>query len=529
MMAADVPAPAPAPVENVNVVIDGKTYQLPKGMNLLEACQKVGIAIPFFCYHPGLSSPAVCRQCLVEIKGSPKPVPSCYTAVADKMEVTTNSPKVLEVRRQMLEFTLLNHPIDCPICDKAGECSLQRHYFDWDAKLARNEGDKVRKAKVVDIGKHIVLDQERCILCTRCIRVCNELAKAPDLTMAYRGNHEILTTAPGRRLDNPYSINTVDVCPVGALTSKDFRFNRRVWELFSSPSICPGCATGCNVEVHSSRDRIYRLVPRENLEVNRFWMCDDGRFEYKAVHQNRVLLALVGKQPARLEAAVAEAARVLREAHLAEPKSVGVLLSYQATNEDTHALLRLAEGLATERIYAAGRPAGWADDILVSADKNPNTTGVQRMTPRPPATLEQLNADVAAGALKALIVVGNEALVLPEGKVEAVVALAWHGGALVDAAHATLPIGMWAEVDGTFTNRTGRVQRICPAVPLPGKSLPGWQAVGLLATKLGIELGHRTAGDVFDEAAARYPFMKGAVWGGPPPQPIQLRFGQSRG
>src|SRR5204863_5253439 len=163
------PAAAPAPT-TVTVTIDGRAHQFPKGTNLLEACNEVGANVPFFCYHPGLSSPAVCRQCLVDVKGQPKPVPSCYTPVADKMEVTTNSPHALDVRRQMLEFTLLNHPIDCPICDKAGECTLQKHYFDWDAKFARNDGIKVHKAKVVDLGKHIVLDQERCILCTRCIR-----------------------------------------------------------------------------------------------------------------------------------------------------------------------------------------------------------------------------------------------------------------------------------------------------------------------------------------------------------------------
>src|SRR5205814_2640827 len=161
--------PAAAPAANtVTVTIDGRAHQFPKGMNLLDACNEVGANVPFFCYHPGLSSPAVCRQCLVDVKGQPKPVPSCYTPVADKMEVTTASPRVLDIRRQMLEFTLLNHPIDCPICDKAGECTLQRHYFDWDAKYARNDGIKIRKAKRVDIGKHIVLDQERCILCTRC-------------------------------------------------------------------------------------------------------------------------------------------------------------------------------------------------------------------------------------------------------------------------------------------------------------------------------------------------------------------------
>src|SRR5438132_14090089 len=187
------PPPAVPVTDAVTVTIDGRAHQFPKGTNLLEACNQVGANIPYFCYHPGLSSPAVCRQCLVDVKGQPKPVPSCYTPVADKMEVTTASPRVLDVRRQMLEFTLVNHPIDCPICDKAGECMLQKHYFDWDAKYARNDGIKVKKDKVVDLGKHIVLDQERCILCTRCIRVCDEVAKTHELEMANRGDHEVLT------------------------------------------------------------------------------------------------------------------------------------------------------------------------------------------------------------------------------------------------------------------------------------------------------------------------------------------------
>jgi NADH-quinone oxidoreductase subunit G len=187
------PVAPPQATETVTVTIDGKTAQFPKGTVLVEACNQMGAEVPFFCYHPGLSSPAVCRQCLVDVKGQPKPVPSCYTPVADKMEVMTKSPRALDVRRQMLEFTLLNHPIDCPICDKAGECMLQKHYFDWDAKLARNDGIKVKKDKVVDLGPHIVLDQERCILCTRCIRVCDEVAGTHQLEMANRGDHEVLT------------------------------------------------------------------------------------------------------------------------------------------------------------------------------------------------------------------------------------------------------------------------------------------------------------------------------------------------
>ncbi len=520
---------SPAAPETVTVVIDGQEHKFPKGTNLLEACQSVGAKIPFFCYHPGLSAPAICRQCLVEIKGAPKPVPSCYTTVADKMEVSTSSPKVLDVRRQMLEFTLLNHPVDCPICDKAGECSLQRHYFDWDGKLARNEGDKVRKAKVVDIGKHIVLDQERCILCSRCIRVCDEVAKSSDLTMAYRGSHQILTTAPGQRLDNPYSLNTVDVCPVGALTAKDFRFSRRAWELFSSPSVCPGCATGCNIEVHTSRGTIRRLVPRLNPAVNKHWMCDEGRFEYKAVHENRLLLPTVGGRRAILNQAMADAARLLRGGLERAPGSGGVVFSAGATNEDTHALVRLAlDGLKLGRVYSGGRPPGWSDAILVSADKNPNLAGVQRMAPAPLRTLTDLAADVASGAVTTLLVLGNETLALPAGKLTALVVLASHKGALVDAADVVLPVATWAEVDGTFTNKGGRVQRIHPAVPVTGEVVPAWRALSLLAGELGVNLAFASAGEVFAEAASRYPFMKEATWG-PSSPPVQLRFGDSRG
>ena len=523
-------APETSPtIETVTVLIDGKEHKFPKGTNLLEACQSVGAKIPFFCYHPGLSSPAVCRQCLVEIKGAPKPMPSCYTTVADKMEVSTNSPRVLDVRRQMLEFTLLNHPIDCPICDKAGECSLQRHYFDWDAKLARNEGDKVRKAKVVDIGKHIVLDQERCILCTRCIRVCDEVAKAPELTMAFRGSHQLLTTAPGQRLDNPYSLNTVDVCPVGALTAKDFRFARRAWELFSTPSVCPGCATGCNIEIHASLGKIRRLVPRPNPAVNKHWMCDEGRFEYKAVREKRVLFPATAGKRVSFDAALAEAANQLRTDLERAPDGVGVVFSFQATNEDNHTLLRLAvDGLKIQRVYAGGRSLGWSDTILVSADKNPNTTGVLRMVPPPLRTLKELASDLATGLLTTVLVLGNETLAVPAATPAVLVVLASHKGPLVDVANVVLPIATWAESDGSLTNKDGRVQRIHAAIPYTGEVVPGWRALALLGGKLGVDLAYASAGEVFSEAAHRHAFMREAIWGSPSP-PVQLRFGESRG
>jgi len=529
--------PTPAVIESVNVTIDGKPHQFPKGTNLLEACNQVGANVPFFCYHAGLSSPAVCRQCLVDVKGQPKPVPSCYTPVADKMEVTTASPRVLDVRRQMLEFTLLNHPIDCPICDKAGECTLQKHYFDWDAKFARNDGIKVHKDKVVDIGKHIVLDQERCILCTRCIRVCDEVAKTHELEMANRGDHEVLTTAPGHRLDNPYSLNTVDVCPVGALTAKDFRFAMRAWELSSTPSVCPGCATGCNVEIHTARGHVYRLVPRINQAVNKHWMCDEGRFTYKALHAERLAAPRIGNSPTDWDRALEEAGKKLRAALDADASKVGVLFSAQTTNEDLYLLERLAfEHLRVGKAYLAGRDQGWHDDILVSADKNPNTAGAIAIGAGRLKNLMDLANDLRSGAISALLVLGAEgvlvgesaAAAMPVDRLSALVVIGTHTDLLVDSAHVALPLAAWAEVDGTFTNRLGMVQRIRAALPPAGDALPGWEIVTHLARRLGVTLDFSTPKAVFTEAKQKLAFMKDAEWGRAM-LPVQLRFAGSRG
>ncbi len=528
---------APAAPDTVTVIIDGKSVTVPKGTMLIEACNQNGADVPFFCYHAGLTSPAVCRQCLVDVKGQPKPVPSCYTPVADKMEVFTKSPRALDVRRQMLEFTLVNHPIDCPICDKAGECMLQKHYFDWDAKLARNDGVKVKKDKVVDIGPHIVLDQERCILCTRCIRVCDEVAKNHQLEMAQRGDHEVLTTAPGHRLDNPYSLNTVDVCPVGALTSKDFRFSMRVWELSTTPSVCPGCATGCNVEVHHSRGKIYRLVPRLNEAVNKHWMCDEGRFTYKRVHKDRLAAPLSGGVPVEWDRALADAGRLLRAALDANPAEVGVVMSAQSTNEDLYALAKLSfEHLGLGKAYLSGQDQGWSDDILVSADKNPNTAGAMAIGAGRLRTLLDLANDIKSGAVTTLLVVGTHGVLgkdgapgaLPLDKLKTLVVVGTHRDPVANAAQVALPLAEWAESEGTFTNRLGMVQRIRAAVPPAGDALPGWEILSHLARNLGATMDFTDAKTVFTEAKAKLQFMKDADWGRRY-LPVQLRFAGTRG
>jgi NADH-quinone oxidoreductase subunit G len=531
------PPPAPSATETVTVTIDGKVQQVAKGTVLLEACNAAGANVPFFCYHAGLSSPAVCRQCLVDVKGQAKPVPSCYTPVADKMEVQTATPRILDVRRQMLEFTLVNHPIDCPICDKAGECMLQKHYFDWDGKLARNDGIKVKKAKVVDLGPTIVLDQERCILCTRCIRVCDEVAGVHQLEMAKRGDHEVLTTAPGHKLDNPYSLNTVDVCPVGALTAKDFRFTMRAWELYATPSVCTGCATGCNTDVHSSRGRMYRIVPRTNEHVNKHWMCDEGRMTYKASHVDRLAAPMSEGAAVDWDRALDDATRRLRTVIDQGPGRLGVVFNATSPNEDLYALAKLAfDHLGVGKAYLAGRDQGWSDKILVSADKNPNTAGAFAIGAGRLKTLLDLANDLKSGALGALLVVGSEGVLvgeqasaaMPLDRLDALIVLSTHKNAVTQAAHVALPLSGWAELDGTFTNKLGMVQRVHAAIPPAGDALPGWDILSHLARKLGSTMDFQSAKSVFTEAQSQQSFMKGAEWGRAV-RPLQLRFANSRG
>ena len=414
---------AAAPPATVSLTIDGMPVTVPKGTNVIEAARAVGIDISAFCYHPGLSVVAVCRQCLVTVEGQPKLQPSCQAMAADGMVVHTADATSTRARKQMLEFTLVNHPVDCPICDKAGECVLQSLYFDHDNAPSRLDVPKVHKPKAVDLGPTIVLDAERCILCTRCIRVCDEIAGEHELEMKNRGDHEELTTAPGEELDNPYSLNTVDVCPVGALTSKDFRFTMRAWELLATPSVCQGCATGCNIEVQHRSERVWRLVPRHNPDVNKYWMCDEGRFTYHALREKRLVTPMIGGLPARWDQALAAAAQGLRAVLESDRSKVAVVFSPQHTNEDNHALARLARDIwQVERFYVGGKPPvpERADKILRDADVNPNRRGVRAILGPEAAGASVLEEDLIEGEIKALLVLGHH-LALSE---EAMAALA---------------------------------------------------------------------------------------------------------
>jgi NADH-quinone oxidoreductase subunit G len=444
------------------------------------------------------------------------------------------------MRRQMLEFTLLNHPVDCPICDKAGECTLQQLYFDNNNQPSRLDVPKVeKKPKAVDLGPHIVLDAERCILCTRCIRVCDEVAGEHQLEMHYRGNHERLGTAPGAVLDNPYSLNTVDVCPVGALTAKDFRFTMRAWELEMMPSVCNGCATGCNIEVHHKNDRVWRLIPRENLDVNDYWMCDEGRFTYHELRQQRMAAPVLDGLPASWERALSRAAEKLNAAMSADKGRVGVVLSALHSNEDNYLLAKLArEVWQLDRMYVGGKPAvpERADEILRDADVNPNAAGVAAIAAAGGFELRDvaaLQADLLAGELSALLVLGHDlelsidALGKARG-LDALVVIAHREAGIAAHADVALPAAMWAEVHGTITNRKGRVQRMQAAVTPAGQALPAWEVISRLAQSADVALSYSHPRAIFKEMAAAVPAFEGAEWGRTA-RPIQLRFAHSRG
>ncbi len=513
--------PQPPPPRNPGMVtctVDGREVVVKPGTSVIEAAKHVGVEIPYYCYHKRLSIAANCRMCLVEMSNAPggKLMPACQMPVAEGVAVKTDTPRVKDQQRATLEFLLLNHPVDCPICDQAGECKLQDYYMKFDRAPSRLDMDKNEKGKRVELGPLVVLDQERCILCTRCVRFMREVAKAPQLGVALRGSRSVITTFPGQPLDSAYSGNVVDICPVGALTSTDFRFRGRVWFMSSARSVCGGCARGCNTFLDYLAETTYRYRPRENEAVNQEWMCDDGRISYKALNLERVIRARVGRGGALApRAAAAEAAaRVLRER--AEARQLAALFSPAASLEDLLAAARLAaEGLGLAEVYLGGRPDGWQDDFLKKADENPNRRGLELATKafglavRPFADLVKA---VESGAVKALWAVGAE---IPDayagpvfGKLEAFVCQAYNDGPVPRAATVLLPASPHAEMDGTFVNFEGRAQRFELAYWPRGDSRPHWALVAEVGRLLGLDFRWQDARQAFAELSPR---LQGAL------------------
>jgi len=524
----------------VKTVIDGKEYSFPEGMSIFEAAKSVGIEIPHYCYHPGLSIAGACRMCLVEIEKMPKLQISCYMKVAEGMVVHTSCERVKRARQAMLEFHLVNHPLDCPVCDQAGECGLQIYYMTHGLYFSRLGENKVKKAKkAFPLGPYVMLDQERCILCSRCVRFSSEISKTSELGIFERGDRSELDVFPGRKLDNPYSVNVVDICPVGALTEREFRFKTRVWYLESAESICPGCARGCNIYIHYNLKRPYknqgkrisRLKPRYNPEVNNWWICDEGRYSFSFVDkEDRLLKPLV-----RLDGTpaspgwndtLAQAAESLQSTAATTKGEMAVLVSGRLTNEELHFLKRVFnEQLPGSRFYfSALTPYPETEDnILRKKDKNPNTRGVELIGLGPGSadigSLGELKSAAREGKLAALYLAGHDPADLPEpegaewAEILANVPLVIYQGTNASAtslkAHIVLPAAAFAEQEGTVTNFAGRVQIQRCAFQPAGDSLPGWEILSRLGEALGGEYKLESARAVFQDLALNCPAFAG--------------------
>lgn len=512
------------------VEIDGKKITVPDGLNVIQAAERLGIEVPHYCYHPALSISGNCRMCLVEIEKMPKLQIACNTKVAEGMVVKTASPKAQAAQAAVLEFLLINHPIDCPICDQAGECKLQDYYMDYGAYHSRFPLEaKVEKRKVVDLGPEVVLDQERCILCARCTRFLDEVTKTGELGIFARGDHCYIDLFPGKKLENPYSANVVDICPVGALTSKDFRFKARVWYLEKAESICTRCANGCNIDLYHRRGQMYRFRPRYNAEVNEYWMCDEGRLWYKELQkESRIARPLMRGEdnfaPANWQQALDKVVTTLTQAkgqHGAG--AIAGIIGARATNEEAYLLAQvLKERIGVDKIAGLSwsPPGAFHDDFLIKADKNPNTRGLQALgLLNGGSSAADILAAAEKGAIKALVVFaadlvsafGQDKLDRALNEVEVIVFDTDYSGN-TEYADVILPIATAPETDGTFTNHAGRVQRVKQAFPPPGDAKPGWEALAMLNARAG-GTEYTLISELFGELTKKVPAFAGLTYG----------------
>ena len=527
------------------IEIDGKSIDVPPNVNLIEAAKAAGVELPHYCYHPGLSIAGSCRMCQVEVEenGRNAIVIGCATTVAEGMRICTTAERVQKQRQMVLEFLLQNHPLDCPICDDAGECDLQNYYMKHgchDSRVAL--ADKYHKHKVIDLGPTVILDSERCVLCSRCVRFLQEITGTGELGIFGQGMTSELLTIPSVRLDNPYSGCVVDLCPVGALTDKDFRFKRRVWYLKKVPSVCQACSRGCSIEIHydlrhpykASARRIQRLKPRYNRSVNEWWICNRGRYSYHSVDApDRLTIAQTratnGDGAPNIKRVLQEAARSIKTAKEKHgTKSIAILGSASSSNEDLYLLHRLfAQHLGVHHfdVSLKSEPSGEEDEILRKADLVPNRRGAFEIGVRPVASGKFSGDDIVRAAMASeihvLIVVRHDlSLALQAeyfnrlGNLDYLLFLGEHESPMTGIARAVIPIAAWAERDGSYTNFQGRVQRTTQAVPPLGQALPEWEVWRLLGAEVGLTIKAKTAEEVFAELTKNVAAFRGLTWEG---------------
>jgi NADH-quinone oxidoreductase subunit G len=547
--------PAPPPVDRIKVRVNGKEVEVPKTMpdpvsgkplptTMIQACAAANVDVPHYCYHPKLPVAGNCRMCLVEygtpalgpdrkpilkpdgtpkVAKAPRPAIACATPISPGMEIYTDTPAVKKMREGVLEFLLINHPLDCPICDQAGECKLQEYSVEYGQSASRFVEAKVHKPKRVELGPRIVLDDERCILCTRCIRFTKDIVGDDALGIVNRGSFNTLTAYPGKVFDNNYTLNTVDLCPVGALTSKDFRFQMRVWFLKETKGLCTSCATGCNIIIGSREEKVYRYEPRENDAVNACWMCDYGRLNYKWIGQkDRCAEVRSPKSEGRSQQTgwpqvLKEIAEQLKQAPAG---STAVIASARHTNEELYLLAKLAKtlGALTDSVPRTGE----GDNLLLNADRNPNGAGARLMgvAAEPMGSnLPKIAEGIRSGRIKTLIVFGEDvtrhgigADLL--GKLETLIVSDILPSETTRLAHYLLPGCAHAEKRGTFTSTKGRVQKFMKAIEPPGDARPEWEFLRELLRNMSGQDSFVSIEGLFNQMAGEIPAFKGLTWAG---------------
>lgn len=509
----------------VTFMVDGKEVVAKPGTNMIDAAKTVGVDIPYYCYHPRLSVAANCRMCMVESSAAPpgKLVPACQTGITEGAKIQTRSDKVLAQQKMVMEFLLLNHPVDCSICDQAGECKLQDYYMKYDFEPSRLEGAKILRNKRKKLNEMIVLDQERCILCTRCVRFMDEVAKAPQLGVFGRGSHERVDIAPAYgKLESNYAGNIVDICPVGALLNNDFRFRARAWFLSAAPSVCTGCSRGCSIYADFMGQDTYRFRPRENDAINKSWMCDGGRLSYKQLNKHRILQSSVGRANEAKDVSRADA---IKEASSRLQSVIGNLafaVSPVASNEDLMGGLAFARDvLKLKHVYATGRAGGEADNFLITADKNPNRKGLEIVAKAFGLEVKPYSALVSgidAGEIKSLYALGGDmpedtdAFVARAQKLELFIVAASTETKITDTAHIVLAASTHVEDEGSFTQQDGITQRFRRAYPPRGDSQPQWKWAVDLARGLGLEMKAASSREIFKQMAPGVPALATFEW-----------------
>ena len=505
--------------KTVTLTIDGQEVTVPKGTTLLKAAEAIGVKVPHYCYHPGLSSPAMCRLCLVEVDGWPKLVPSCKETAQDGQVVFTESEKAKKQRKGVLEFYLVNHPLDCPICDQSGECNLQDYVFSEGREHGRGREPK-RVLGRDDFGGDVLFNADRCVMCTRCVRFMREVAEDERLTVVERGSRAIIDTFFEEGLEgSPFAGNIVDICPVGALISKDFLHKARAWDLDRTPSICSSCSQGCNITLDTRDNLIQRLKPRDNMEVNGWWMCDLGRHNYKWMNRgDRLEVPLVDGKATGWQEALEGLMGRLQDVQ----GNVKGLTSAHAPNEEMGMLKALVDALGGgEIMYRSSRaqdetPLPGFPTLIRRKDLAPNVRGAEIFG------FNRVGGDNAEGGLDSmtnhdgvLVVAGDSLADVGEdfgAKAKLFVYLGAYGSPAAKNAHFVLPLTTFAEQEGTFTNVQGRVQRFWAGLGAPGAARPGWFILGALLAELSEGEAAMGADEAFAQVAETVPEFGGLTY-----------------